>query len=150
MAKIAEPATPTLARLTPAGKGSLQWVARCGRCGQSLWVLEQSWYGERAELKESLTAGWVFEQQTRTWRPTERYLAQRRRARAMVSAGTAPDDEYRLLANTHGFSGRRHGKPHLPWIHSSARTDAMRLPVTIVCPECAVANTVWTPQTLNI
>jgi hypothetical protein len=136
-------------RFVPYGDWPPQWLARCGCCGYALWTVSQGFDGESAWFIVSQTMGYVFAQDTRTWHPTERYLAQLAHARAKVSAGTATDDERRLLTTGSGFVGRRGGEPHAPWITSATRADAMRLPLTIVCPVCGAPNFVEKPAARN-
>ena len=86
-----------------------RYIARCGRCGQSLWVVEASDGLHPAHLKD-LDKGWRFDPEERAWHPTTHHLAQRRAARERVRTGTG-DDRDRVSLRIAGSGFGRDGRP---------------------------------------
>jgi ribosomal protein S27AE len=129
----------TRARLIPL-PGQFRDMARCGRCGQALWVVEN------ACLMEQYTFGWRYDRETETWSPTQKHLANREPAKQRILTGTETPTDRELLRAAHGHVGRRHGKLDLRWLHSGERTAALRLPTNVICTRCGESNVVAVPD----
>ena len=153
------PKPRTRARLDPLPR-ERRHIARCGRCGQFLWTVEEG-DGRGPSWLKDLNLGWRFDPGGRISRPTETHLAQRRAANARVLTGTATEsDRVSLRHNGFGRRGRRSRFPadaprragHFAGdqfalvFDGDARFGATAdLPVAIQCPRCGVENDVGEP-----
>jgi hypothetical protein len=140
MTKIAQSTPITFdARLKPYDESGIHQTAQCGNCGQALWMITFCGGGD-SELPTwflaNQTQGWRFTCMTRTWWPTDQHLAMRYDIRTRIRKGTATADERHQLATTRHFFARRGVKPDADWTYGPERTEMLRLPITIVCPEC--------------
>lgn len=155
------PSTRVKARLVPLPRES-RHVARCGRCGQFLWTVEDGQQLVPSWLKD-LRAGWRFDPDGRIWRPTETHLAQRAAASARVKAGTAtPEDRLRLELSSFGRRRSRSGHYEESSIRKGHAFAGARfaisppegsrfgataeLPVAIQCPRCGSENELEDPD----
>ncbi len=144
------------ARLVPL-TDERRHLARCGRCGQFLWTVEDGDDGLGPSwLVDHQTMGVRFDPNGRIWRPTCTHLAQRRAACARLLSGTATDRDRAYLRHN-GFMRRAHRSgagdgsafAHLAGAH--VPNDAPRfgatldLPVAIQCPRCGAENDVEDP-----
>jgi hypothetical protein len=156
---------PVVARIAPLGgrdrterSASGQYLARCGRCGQSLWTVRAASGPIRACLNDQ-DIGWRFDPVSRVWFPTERSLAQRRAARERVRSGDGADRERQydrdMLRITGYRFGRRKGRLAPIGVFATEQTHpdgpprfgyTAVLPALVACPQCATINRIEDPE----